>query len=76
MKKLLTLWLVFLITGLIILSFTGCVEKKDCLQSISSEDTPKIVTIDNCEYYEFPQSYGYKMYSHKGNCNNPLHQYK
>ena len=30
--------------------------------------------IDGCEYLGFKTSHGHRVYCHKGNCDNPIHQ--
>lgn len=34
------------------------------------------VTIDSCQYLGFETVYDYMVYTHKGNCNNPIHRGK
>ena len=54
-----------IILALTALMMVGCVYEDR--QSIDVGEI-KIVTIDSCEYVRCRTSYGYNVYSHKGNC--------
>ena len=36
----------------------------------------KVVTIEGCEYFKLYTYGGNYVYTHKGNCKNPIHIYK
>ena len=36
----------------------------------------KTILIEGCEYFAFRDGHGVVMITHKGNCNNPVHQYR
>lgn len=40
----------------------------------SAPQTLSVVTIDGCEYFYCPCE-GARIYTHKGNCKNPIHIY-
>lgn len=64
-----------LIASLILI---GCEDKKPTSGPINIEDTPiksEQYVYDSCEYVAFAVG-RYRWGSHKGNCNNPIHQYK
>lgn len=65
---------------IIILSLlmVSCEDKKSTSGPINIEDTSfgtEHYVYDSCEYVAFAAG-RYRWGSHKGNCNNPIHQYK
>ena len=59
---------------------SGCsIEYTENIEKIKISHTiqgAKIVTLEGCEYLEMPTTYGYNIYSHKGNCTNNIHIYR
>lgn len=37
-------------------------------------DNAEVVVRENCEYYVFHTTEGHCIYTHKGNCSNPIHE--
>jgi len=76
-----------LITLIVVLIFVGCKPPVSVSKNVT-EEAPKqmiddlyykVQKIDGCEYIILERNVGfpYGLYSitHKGNCNNPIHQY-
>lgn len=66
MKLILTLILLMLVMG-------ACSIQNEEGTKVAEHPELWIVTIDSCEYLR-ADAYGtHKTYTHKGNCNNPIH---
>lgn len=57
------------ITILILFAFLGC--KEDFAEKRFSQK--EVIVIDGCEYFKYRTAYKYIHITHKGNCNNPIH---
>lgn len=52
--------------------FTACT-RGDELKNINSFKDYEVIEIDGCEYIQYGTSYGLLEITHKGNCNNEIH---
>ena len=50
--------------------------KSEKTTSSNSGFVTKTIIIEGCEYLAFKDNDGVLMITHKGNCNNPIHQYR
>jgi len=57
--------------------FIGCSYDNGNDKSIKGEINGlydlKVIIIDGCEYFKYRTYMGYLSITHKGNCNNPIH---
>lgn len=53
---------------------TSC-SKGDTLKNVSNFNNYEIIKIDSCEYIMYSSAYGMLHVTHKGNCNNEIHNY-
>jgi hypothetical protein len=76
----------------VLMTSTGCEQEKlperdteiehtaeEMIQNVIKDDA-EIIIIDDCEYIIFKEAkgnnQGYGFMSHKGNCKNPIHNYR
>ena len=74
MKRTLTL----LISSMFII---GCSERRESKVGINVGDNPininfQVIKMDGCEYVYYGMGTNYGLFTHKGNCNNPIHKVK
>lgn len=66
------------ITFLLLLAFCSGCGREDTAKAKEPTDNIvkfKIVIIDGCQYFNWIDRYGYGSLTHKGNCNNPIHNH-
>lgn len=66
------------LTLIIAVLFMGCEGVPPSTIPNDSSDLvqQKIVVIDGCQYIQYYQTHGFPAITHKGNCNNPIHNCK
>lgn len=62
----------------LIIAISGCVKLPNGEREIKDSDNSIVYTtkIGDCEYLKFRTYNGRWGYTHKGDCNNPIHIYK
>jgi hypothetical protein len=63
---------------LLIIILSSCANKQEINDNQIKEAKENIdtMTYEGCQYIGFYTSYSHYVFTHKGNCNNPIHQYK
>lgn len=61
-----------LLISLLAMMAMGC-ENAPMNNSLSPKSNYSIVKIEGCEYLECDTYAGHYVYTHKGNCSNPIH---
>ena len=64
---------------LVLFFLAGCNDSNEDKKNIAlvkpDGDIVTIVSIDGCEYIVNLTAYGFKIFTHKGNCTNSIHVY-